>query len=490
MTQAADLLIHDRTNDPSARSPEQDYEPANAAASVTGKPCTVASRKAVLVHAGARDSYQFALGLEEAGLLDALVTDLFWSEDAGSGQRLAGKLPGSLLATLRKRSCPGLRPEHVRQVPVAGVGSVLLDRLPWVPFPLKRRAIRSADAMLGRVAGRRAQRRGVGLVSYSYTGFDAFRAYGRGGLLFQVHPHPATMRRLLREELVLHPECASSLNQEWELSLPEKEFEHLVEEPKLATGFLAASSFTRDSLVENGIARERIAVVPYGVDLQRFRPDPGKAASRTGRLELLFVGRINQRKGLAYLLEALRLLRGTNVHLTICGRVLDGLEIFQGFEKQITIRPSVSAAELERAYQNADLFVFPSIGEGFGQVLLESLASGLPVLATSHTAAPDLIEDGVQGFVVEPREPEQLAGRIVWAAEHRDELAEMGRQARVRAEFFTWRRFREASAEAVRQFLAGDDAALSTLGPAKRSIENASRNASRNTAKNTSKEAA
>ena len=428
-------------------------------------------RKAVLVHAGARDGYQFALGLHEAGLLDTLVTDLFWSDESVAAQRMAGLLPGwlhrSLHGTLRKRSRFGLPASAVKMLPLAGLGSVLLDRLPRVPFALKRRCIRMADTALGRAAGRRARERGQGLVSYSYTGYDAFREYGRAGMLFQVHPHPGTMRRILKEELALHPECATTLGQEWELSLPEEDFQHLAEEPGMAASFLAASSFTRDSLVEHGIGREQVTVVPYGIDLGRFRPDPARRAlqapatsQKPSPLKLLFVGRINQRKGLAYLLEALRLLGNADVELTICGRVLDDLRIFGDFERQVKIRPSVSAEELVRAYQSADLFVFPSVGEGFGQVLLESLASGLPILATTHTAAPDLIEDGVQGFIVEPRRPEELAARIRWALTHRQELAEMGVRARARAEFFTWARFRQGTADAVRQFLAEDAARL------------------------------
>lgn len=414
------------------------------------------ARQAVLVHAGARDAYQFALGLHEAGLLEALVTDLFWSDEDAMEQKLRGFLPASLLSTLRKRSRQGLPRRAIKMLPLAGLGSVLLDRLPRVPFSMKRRCIRWADAALGGAAGRRARRRGDGLVSYSYTGYDAFLAYGRGGMLFQVHPHPGTMRRILREELALHPECAATLNQEWELSLPEEDFRHLAEEPQMACSFLAASSFTRESLVEHGVARERVSVVPYGIDLERFRPDPAKLSGRTSTLQLLFVGRINQRKGLAYLLEALKLVAGLDVELTICGRVLDDLAIFGDFARQVKIRPSVSAEELVKAYQQADLFVFPSVGEGFGQVLLESLASGLPIVSTTHTAAPDLIEDGVQGFIVEPRRPEQLAERIAWAATHRRELAEMGHLARARAEYFTWERFRRGTAEAVRQYLAED----------------------------------
>ncbi|WP_213803598.1 glycosyltransferase family 4 protein [Granulicella sp. dw_53] len=317
--------------------------------------------------------------------------------------------------------------------------------------------VRTADRKLGRSAGQRANRLGAGLLSYSYTGYDAFEAYGRPGLLFQVHPHPTTMRRILLEELRQHPECAASLKQEWELSLPEADFSHLVREVEMASHFLAASSFTRSSLIENGASAHRITVVPYGVDLEKYRPDPARLRSNNSKLRLLFVGRINQRKGVKYLLETMRLLRTREVELVVCGRVLDDLSLFKSFMSQVQIRPSVSERDLIDAYQSADLFVFPSVGEGFGQVLLESMACGLPILSTTHTAAPDLIDDGIQGFVVQPRQPALMAERIEWALSHRNQLDDMRVIARRRAEHFTWERFRSGVANATHRYLDQTD---------------------------------
>lgn len=410
--------------------------------------------KVVVVHGGARDAYQVAQALSEADLLEALVTDLFWPSDRPWARALAARLPGSVQAMLRARSAPGLPSASVRNCVFAGLKTLLLDRVPRVSFDLRRRAIRSADATQGRTAGRLARRKETGLLAYSYFAFDAFRAYEGPGILFQVHPHPLTIRRILSEELAAHPDCAGSLQQEWELALPEEDFQHLVAEPAAASRFLCASSFTRRSLVENGAPASAIRVVPYGVDLERFRPDPSRRGDRAGKLRLLFVGRINQRKGVKYLLEALRLLRTDHVELLVCGRVVDGLELFKPFADRVTIRPSVSAAELQAAYQAADLFVFPSVAEGFGQVLLEAMASGVPILSTTHTAAPDLITDGVEGFIVEPRRPDLLAEKIEWAVQHRADLAAMGERARERATHFTVERFRAQVAAATRDFLA------------------------------------
>ncbi len=416
--------------------------------------------KAVLVHGGARDSYQMALALSEAGLLESLVTDLFWPTDLGWAKRVESRLSPGLREMVLRRSATGLPFDEVKQCALVGLRGLLLEKLPRVPFSMRRKSNRAADASLGRAAGRMARDTGAGLVSYSYFGYDAMREYGHAAMLFQVHPHPATVRRILLEELEAHPDCEDSLTQEWELALPEEDYRHLCEEPKMASHLLAASSFTRNSLIENGTPSEDITVVPYGVDLARFSPGSSRSGSREPKLQILFVGRINQRKGIKYLLEALRIVNTDEVRLTVCGRVVDDLSLFRPFGDRVQVRPSVSGEELIAAYRSADLFVFPSVAEGFGQVLLESLACGLPILSTTHTAAPDLIEDGAEGFIVEPRRPELLAERIVWALEHRDELAAMRVRARARAELFTWSRFRARSAEAVGRYLATNRAAV------------------------------
>jgi glycosyltransferase involved in cell wall biosynthesis len=216
---------------------------------------------------------------------------------------------------------------------------------------------------------------------------------------------------------------------------------------------ICASSFTRQTLIENGSPAGLIDVVPYGIDRERFRPAPSsKKTGPSKRFRLLFVGTINQRKGIKYLLETLRLLRSKQVELVVCGRIVDDLKIFEPFQSQVEIRPSVSFPELLRAYQEADLFVFPSVVEGFAQVLLEALSCGLPILSTTHTAAPDLIENGIHGFVVEPRRPELMAERIEGLIQNRSRLREMKCAARRRAEEFTWERFRNGIVASVQSF--------------------------------------
>lgn len=403
--------------------------------------------KAVIVHRGSRDAYQVAWAFAERGLLERLITDLYWPGDRGWPQALSRFVPG-----LRARYAEGVPSRLVDCRWLSGLISFALDRLPRVPFSWRQRATRWADGSLGRAAGRLAKRRGTKLLSYSYYASSAFQAAGTETprILFQLHPHPKSVRRLLWRELQEHPDCATSLLKEWELSLPEQEFERLSGEAEMAEYWITASSFTRSTLIENGTDPTKIRVVPYGVDCRAFHPSATKeCVNESQPLRLLFVGTINQRKGIKYLLQALDLLRELPLEITICGRPVDDLSLFLNAGDRVRVRPSVSASELLREYQRADLFVLPSVAEGFGQVLLEAMASGVPVLGTTHTAAPDLVREGIDGFVVQPRRPDLLARRIEWAHSHRTELAEMGRHARARALTFTHARFR---AEVVQAF--------------------------------------
>jgi glycosyltransferase involved in cell wall biosynthesis len=95
------------------------------------------------------------------------------------------------------------------------------------------------------------------------------------------------------------------------------------------------------------------------------------------------------------------------------------------------------------------VFVFPSFFEGFALVLLEAMASGLPIISTTATAAPDLISDPLQGIVIDPENQEQLEAAMVAMRSQRGRLAEMSHAARRRAEEFSWDKYGERWAQLI-----------------------------------------
>lgn len=406
--------------------------------------------KVVTVHRGARDNYQVARGLSDAGMLEALVTDLYWPAESPVAQQFERLAPPRAVGALRLRHAEGLSAKSVVSCWPSGLYSHALNTFPSLPLLRESDAVRWCDARLGRRAGQLATARGAALLSYSYYAHSAFTNYKgqQPKILFQLHPHPAAVRSILRSERERWPDTASSLDWEWELALPEHDFARLVEEPLMAEHCLVASSFTKQTLVENGVPAQNVHVIPYGIDLERFS---AKRKVRTANtpLQVLFVGRLVQRKGIKYLMEALQFLPLGSVELTIVGRPVDDLSWLRNSGVSFRLHESVGSAQLLAAYQQADVFVFPSLAEGFGHVLLEAMACGVPIISTTRTAAPDLIRDGQEGFVVAPADSAQLARAIAQLVQHPDRLPAMSEAARARAQLFNWSRFRKQLIQVV-----------------------------------------
>lgn len=169
---------------------------------------------------------------------------------------------------------------------------------------------------------------------------------------------------------------------------------------------------------------------------------------------MLFVGSLGQRKGLSYLFDACRQVRSA-VTLTVIGRKPD--EPCAALDRELrAVRwiPSCPHPQILAEMAAHDVFVFPSLFEGFGLVLLEALAMGLPVITTPHTAGPDLIRDGVEGYIVPIRDSAAIAGRLERL--HRDPglLAGMSQRARQRAREYSWENYEKTLAACVGRALA------------------------------------
>jgi glycosyltransferase involved in cell wall biosynthesis len=392
--------------------------------------------RAVVVMAGARDRYQVPLALAQGDLLAELVTDIYWPADRRWFQRTAGAILSA--ETVSKRFCPELGSSHVRRSSPAAVATLLTRSLPRLEFN------RVKDRALSRKARKIAAENHAALLCYSYYASEAFR-HGEGlpyRFLFQVHPHPRSVRRELLEELERVPTARASLRAELELSLNSTDFERLATEPHLANGWVAASTYTAHTLSEPGVPAQNIQVVPYGVDGASF-PERVRSSSPSGPYTVVYVGSMVQRKGISYVLDAVRSIGRQHVRVVLCGRgFIDRDLLAQYDDLDLDIRVGLSNAGLVRVLHGCDVFVLPSLAEGFGHVILEAMSCGLPVIATPHTCAPDVIEDGVQGFIVPVRDGRAIEEKLTWGLDHREELAVMGELAAVRARQFTWQRFR------------------------------------------------
>ena len=213
----------------------------------------------------------------------------------------------------------------------------------------------------------------------------------------------------------------------------------LLAELAAADYVVAQSRFARRSLEEHGVAPGRIILMPLGVDIDRFRPAPPDPAPRPFRL--LFAGQMSVRKGVHHLLEAWSMLDLPDAELLFAGAATDRyiqdlLARAKGRHRALGFVPH---ARLHEVYQQADLFVFPSLAEGGVYVIFEALAAGLPCLVSAN--AGSAVRDGIEGFVLPVGDAAALAGRIRQLADDAPLRRRMAVAARRRAEQFSWENF-------------------------------------------------
>jgi len=261
--------------------------------------------------------------------------------------------------------------------------------------------------------------------NYGLRSLRRARGMGMVTVVERANAHPIYQARLLKEEF-----------NRWGLSfqIPQLTIERGLAEMALADYVLIPSDFVRQSFLEEGLPEERLIQIPFGVDITRFHP-PEVPAIHSFRA--LFVGQVGIRKGIPYLLEAWRRLGWRDAELWLVGRVLPECRpIMQRYPDLPGLRLIGHLDDPVEAYQQADLFVFPSIEEGSALVTYEALACGLPVVTTPN--AGSVVRDGVEGFIVPIRDVDALAAALERLRADERLRREMGRVARARAEEFTW----------------------------------------------------
>lgn len=222
-------------------------------------------------------------------------------------------------------------------------------------------------------------------------------------------------------------------------------------------GHLHLSEYSRHVAGHGDDPRAR--VILGGVDTEKFSP---AGAAVPGTRPVLYVGRLLPHKGVNDLIDALP----DGMELCLVGSVADERylgdlrRLAEG--KRVRFLRDVDDDGLVDWYRRALCVVLPSVyrtmygdetrvPELLGQTLLEGMACGVPVLATGVASLPEVVEDGVTGFLVPPNDPASLGARLAWLRDHPDEARAMGCAGRARVrQRFTWERVVTRCLEAYR----------------------------------------
>ncbi|KAB2850828.1 MAG: glycosyltransferase family 4 protein [Hyphomicrobiaceae bacterium] len=223
----------------------------------------------------------------------------------------------------------------------------------------------------------------------------------------------------------------------WMIAREEKEY-------LLADCILVLSSFAFNSFVEQGVDRRRLLLNPLGVNLSQFSPEADVIEARVKRvmsgepLRVLNVGTFSFRKGAADLVHVAQALE-SKIELRFVGdRPKECQHLLRTSNQYIAFNDRVPEAKLNAAYKDADIFIFPTIEDGFAAVLLQAQASGLPIIATPNSSAPDFLEEGKTGWVVPIRRADLFIQRLEWCDANRAAVASMVKYLGLRKFARTW----------------------------------------------------
>lgn len=201
-------------------------------------------------------------------------------------------------------------------------------------------------------------------------------------------------------------------------------------EIQLADYLLAGSNFAVNSLIATGVKKEKIKLVPYGVDTKQFSFIEKKLKNDT--LIFLFVGRVEAAKGIWYLFEAFndeRIIK-KNIKLRVIGDIRTNKRNLEKYKENISFEGMKQYQEMSKIYEESDIYILSSLWEGFSFSLLEAMASGLPSIATKASAGPEVISNYQDGILINSANTEEIIQAVLWFENHRSDIPSMSKKAR------------------------------------------------------------
>ena len=405
----------------------------------------------VLVGASAHNTHvqNMARALDEGGALFSYVTngvDSFKHPLARMARSFVAQRLPSVDRQLRRRAVPDVPADRIHSRWLWEVPRLITNRIDAVEWEdrLWEHGEKQLDSYCARLVERGDVDAFLGVEYGALASIRRARSLGKAGVVAFLSPHHRTRSKWVDAEYETMPGLRSRQRARIERLAPERDARR-DQEAREASWIVTGSSFTTRSLIEAGFDAAKMLTIPLG------GPDPMPRdrlpAVRPASTVFVAVGPVSVRKGAHLLLRAWRHVAGRGAQLHFYGKVLLASSILQEAQaapggKDIVFHGSVPPSDLPSVYQSASALVLPTLCDGFGAVVSEALANGLPVITTTNAGAADCISEGRSGFLIPPGDVDALASRLQACVDRPDEIFEMREAALDAAATWTWADFR------------------------------------------------
>ncbi|HVS71486.1 MAG TPA: glycosyltransferase family 4 protein [Phycisphaerae bacterium] len=411
---------------------------------------------------GSRELYGCPLSFHRRGHLKLFYTDL-WCPHLRS---IFARMPSPWFGLARR-----FHPELPREKVVSFTPGMLADefahKLRRPPATTEAAFLRYID--VGKNFGRRVARHLArqrlnpardALFAFSTGALEVLQLARERGLLAAVDQlDPArTDQDMIRQEVERWPEWESLPG-----TVPDAYFDRLAQEWQASDLVFVNSEFSRRAIHQQGVPLEKIAVVPLAYEPEA--PVAIKTVSPPDQpLQVLWLGQIVLRKGIPYLFEAARQLQSENIRFTVAGRIGISETALRTAPPNLQVLGKVNREEAIRLYRTSDVFVLPTISDGFAITQLEAMSYGLPVITTPNCG--DVVAPGRDGYILPIRDPAALAATLATLCHDRSLLQCLAEQAQLKSRQFTLERYASTIERAAAAFLNQDAAEVPPQRPA------------------------
>jgi len=267
----------------------------------------------------------------------------------------------------------------------------------------------------------------IGLSSFCMSGIEAANEHG----IITVVDHGSLHQLFEKQQLILEQDrfgyklTGNSLH-DWLIEKEGREFD-------AARYVIVMSELSRQTLIENGVRADKVLVNRCGISLSMYIQKP----RQDNVFRIAFCGQVCPLKGIHYLLEAFDAFKHLEVELWVIGS-LDHIKGDPHFYKLLRLYDlpnirffgAVDSSSLPGIFSQCSVFVHPSLADGYGMVVLQAMACGLPVIVTNTTGASEIVREGDNGFVVPSRNVEALVDRISFFLREPTRTRELGHAAK------------------------------------------------------------
>ncbi|MGR3301662.1 MAG: glycosyltransferase family 4 protein [Candidatus Scalindua sp.] len=381
-----------------------------------------------LTHAGSRN-FNLARGLDKKGFLHKVYVPNYMGKVAPL-LRLAGKSVNTMSMDQKK-------------IRVNISMSFLLSHLPFKVTRLSSLCRRDTFARLENIdkwVAKSINKKDADIISMeSHIALHTIRKAKELGFITVLD---RTNSHIQHQEQIVSKEFAK-LGLEFPLK---KLYQNLIpkalQEYQEADYITVLSSYVLRTFLEKGIPREKLILVPSGVDTDLFK----QVEKKDALFRIIYVGALGVKKGTHYLLDAFYSLGLPNSELWLIGNIENGfqpvLEKYQNMEKHKVF--FVPNRDIHKYYSKGSVFVLPSLEEGLARVIMEAMACCLPVIVTVNTGGEDVVRDNIDGFVIPNQDIVALKEKIIYMYEHKEIRERMGQNGRQRIlQGFIWDAYTE-----------------------------------------------